>query len=241
MRNPESGTPEIGEEEGSEMGMQSSGEEEDRNGVMGRLAKGKEDRRIDARFRRLNDRNRINRSPMRATSPHQLALTCQPTRQQLLLASMSPSNVYQTPGRLSTITRWGKGSYSFARDTRSSPYPSIQSITRRGEALIVDDADADKLSDLWLGDAIHVGAISAAGTLNRVAGENRTLTALIERGLFDREEEDARNAFEERAMRYSAVCSTLLLDSLVDMQQWVSRTSGQFLGASADPRTGCRT
>jgi hypothetical protein len=154
---------------------------------------------------------------------------------------MSPSNVYETPGRLSTITRWGNSLSSFARDTRSTPYPSFQSLTRRGEALVVDDADADKLSDLWLGDAIHVGAISAAGTLNRVAAENRTLTALIERGLFDREEEDARNAFKEPAMRYSVVCSTLLLDSLVDMQQWVSRTSGRFLGTGTDPQTGCRT
>ena len=177
---------------------------------------------------------------MRRT-PIKVALTFLPTSLQLLRTSMPPSNVYEAPSRLSTITRWGNGLYSFARDSRNTPYPSIQTITRRGEALIVDDADADKLSDLWLGDVIHASAISGAGMLNRVAGENRQLTALIERGLFDREEEDGRNAFEERAMRYSAGCSVLLLDSLVDMQQWVSRTSRRFLGRGTDPRTGCRT
>ena len=47
---------------------------------------------------------------------------------------------------------------------------------------------------------------------------DRTMIALIDRGLYDRTDTLFRSVPEERAMRYSAVCTSMLMDRIKDLE-----------------------
>lgn len=83
---------------------------------------------------------------------------------------------------------------------------------------------SDSFADLHLVDLIHGSAISAIKLMeqDRLRKANGNLTSLIERGLVDREIGERLDPSESNAMRYSASCSTQLLDHVTDVMEAVS-------------------
>ena len=91
-------------------------------------------------------------------------------------------------------------------------YPLLDTIPVRASRAL-DDNEAT-FKDLYLEDLIWAQAIAADQRLLNPMSEKvmKPLVELLRRGIYDREDDEISNESEERAMRYSAACDTLLLE-----------------------------
>ena len=112
-------------------------------------------------------------------------------------------------------------SYVMTRTT-SDHYPSLEEIACRAQAY-GGDHNEETFKDLYLGDMIWGNAISAELSMKdpRKAKVLAPLVELIGRGIFDRSPDELRNAVEERAMRFSAVCDHYPFNFCVELQDQV--------------------
>ena len=117
----------------------------------------------------------------------------------------------------------------------NTPYPLIGSIKKRVDQ-VHDSGLGDLFSNLILGDTIWAQAIVAYRELQKTQyyNANTSLQSLLFRGLADRESDEARNIFEERAMRYSATNDVLLFEHILDLYDWVSDVMRGSEGRGAD-------
>ena len=63
---------------------------------------------------------------------------------------------------------------------------------------------------------------------------NASLQSLLFRGLADRESDEARNIFKERAMCYAATNDVLLFEHILDLYDWVSDVMSGSKSRGAD-------
>ena len=117
----------------------------------------------------------------------------------------------------------------------NTPYPLIGSIKKRVDR-VHDSGLGDLFSDLILGDTIWAQSIVAYRELQKTQyyDANASLQSLLFRGLADRESDEARNVFEERAMRYATMNDVLLFEHILDLYDWVSDVMRGSEGRRAD-------
>ena len=117
----------------------------------------------------------------------------------------------------------------------NTPYPLIGSIKKHVDR-VHDSGLGDPFSDLILGDAIWAQSIVAYRKLQKTQyyDANASLQSLLFQGLADRESDEARNIFEERAMRYAAANDVLLFEHILDLYNWVSNVMSGSESRGAD-------
>jgi hypothetical protein len=110
----------------------------------------------------------------------------------------------------------------FTRSANSVlPYPTNTSILER---IKKDDARHDRFGDLYFGDRLWAGAMvtdqaQQRQSFTREESRDLPLEDLIQQGIRDRRGDEVRNLHEERAMKYSAILSSALLDHVEHIEK----------------------
>ena len=115
-----------------------------------------------------------------------------------------------------------RGPSNYVKSSSMGQYPSLHRIAERAREYEGDN-NGETFRDLFLGDMIWANAISSEFSLRDPRKKQilAPLVELIQRGIYDREDDEKRDEVEERAMRFSAVCDRYLFDFCVELKDQV--------------------
>ena len=132
---------------------------------------------------------------------------------------MSSTHFVSVRSTLCNISRDISGKFARARNSKEK-YPRPEEIVRRARE--GHDSNEETFADLYLDDLLWAQAIASD---HRLKGRDREviepLVELLNRGIYDREEKEENCRSEERSMRFSAVCDSLLLQYCCSLRELV--------------------